>query len=164
MENMVNVEMFWPSDRAEDRGGLYPIHVAPLSAASRRRERKGAEATVAAHASGTKERSWKFSAVSQLSVPVCVSCSGSDVIVGMKHISAVLFYTVGMHFYFLPRVLVLHPFFPILWLIETQIAAEETARRLITVLCNEADGRRRPTSDCCERHPAAPDIKANTDI
>lgn len=54
--------------------------------------------------------------------------------------------------------------FPILLLIETQIVAEETARQLITVLCNEATGRRRPRSDRCEQHPAAPDIKANTDI
>lgn len=36
-------------------------------------------------------------------------------------------------------------FLSILLLIETQIAAEETVRRLISVLCNEAGGRRRPT-------------------
>lgn len=54
--------------------------------------------------------------------------------------------------------------FPILLLIETQIVAEETARRLISVPCNEAAGRRRPRSDRGEQHPAAPDIKANTDI
>lgn len=69
-----------------------------------------------------------------------------------------------MRFYFPDLVLVLCSFFPILiLLIETQLAAEETARRLITVLCNEADGRRRPTSGCCEQHPAPPDAKANTD-
>lgn len=50
--------------------------------------------------------------------------------------------------------------FPLLLLIETQIVAEETARRLISVLCNDAAGRRRPRNERGEQRPAAPDIKA----
>lgn len=53
---------------------------------------------------------------------------------------------------------------PILALIETQMVVQATARQLINILCNEANGRHCTMSHCYEQHPAIPDIKANTNI
>lgn len=164
-ENIGNIEKAWS---LIVRSSFYLNHVASLSAVSRWREWKEVDSAVAVHASGTQERSWKFSAVSPLSAPACAACSGNAVIVGMKSSSVLLCFKRWENstcvFIFVIVSWSATLFFPILWLIEIQIVAEETARRLISVLCNEADGRRRPTSDCCEQHPAAADIKANTDI